>query len=393
VKFLILDTDYPDFLVWLYTQREGMERQPYAEQLRRRQESLYGVADFYARNLRKLGHEAYDIYPNNPYLQAAWARQHGVEVDGSSADAGLVPPLWHRAQGIFNGAPIHRLGSFIRQWYRGHPTFTCHYDILMAQIRYYKPDVLLNLAVVDLLNQFLKEARPYVRFMVGQHAATQLADDLDLGVYDLMISSFPPTVEYFKRKGAHARLSRLAFEPSVLSVLDPGDRKWDISFAGSFFDVHSSRTKFIESVCQRVPQFKIWSGNLSALPSHSPLHGHYMGQAWGANMYRVLQSSKITLNHHGDVAPYANNMRLFEATGVGTCLLTDWKENLKDMFEPGIEVLTYHSPDECAELIQYYLGHEEERQAVGCAGQARTLREHTYDLRMQEFVGMVGAHV
>jgi spore maturation protein CgeB len=110
-------------------------------------------------------------------------------------------------------------------------------------------------------------------------------------------------------------------------------------------------------------------------------------------MYRVLQSSKITFNHHGDVAPFANNMRLFEATGVGTCLLTDWKENLKEMFEPGKEVLTYRGPDECAELIQYYLDHEEERQAIGLAGQTRTLREHTYDLRMQEFVSMVGAHV
>jgi hypothetical protein len=393
VKFLILDTDYPDFLGSLYAQHEGMELQPYAEQLRLRQESLYGVADFYARNLRTLGHEAYDIYPNNSLLQAAWAREHGVKVEGSPAGPGSASPLWRRAKGLLSEASPRQLGSFLRRWYRGTQTFTCRYDILMAQIRYHKPDVLLNQAVVDLPSQFLKEAKPYVRFMVGQHAATPLAEDLDLGVYDLMISSFPPTLEYFKRKGARARLSRLGFEPRVLSVLGSGSRQWDISFVGSFFNVHSSRAKFIESVCRRVPQFMIWSGNLSALPPHSPLHGHYMGHAWGPNMYRVLQSSKITFNHHGDVAPFANNMRLFEATGVGTCLLTDWKENLKEMFEPGKEVLTYRSPDECAELIQYYLDHEEERQAIGLAGQTRTLREHTYDLRMQEFVSMVGAHV
>ena len=41
--------------------------------------------------------------------------------------------------------------------------------------------------------------------------------------------------------------------------------------------------------------------------------------------------------------------RLFEATGVGTLLVTDWKKNLHEMFEPGKEVIVYHSPEECAE--------------------------------------------
>ena len=37
-------------------------------------------------------------------------------------------------------------------------------------------------------------------------------------------------------------------------------------------------------------------------------------------MYRVLRQSKIALNRHSDVAEdHANNMRLYEATGVGTC--------------------------------------------------------------------------
>jgi len=107
-------------------------------------------------------------------------------------------------------------------------------------------------------------------------------------------------------------------------------------------------------------------------------------------MYDVLNRSRITLNHHGDVLPYANNMRLFEATGVGALLLTDWKNNLGEMFVPGKEVLAYRTPEECAELIRYYLTHDEERQAVARAGQARTLRDHTYYQRMQELVGIVG---
>ena len=115
-----------------------------------------------------------------------------------------------------------------------------------------------------------------------------------------------------------------------------------------------------------------------------------MGQAWGREMFEILDRSKITLNHHGDIFPYANNMRLFEATGVGTLLITDWKDNLGEMFVPDKEVLAYRTPEECAELIRYYLAHENERLAVARAGQARTLRDHTYYQRTQELLDLVG---
>jgi spore maturation protein CgeB len=102
-------------------------------------------------------------------------------------------------------------------------------------------------------------------------------------------------------------------------------------------------------------------------------------------MYGVLRNSKIAINHHIDLAgAYANNMRLFEATGVGTMLLTDWKMNIGDMFESGKEVVTYRSPEECSELVSYYLSHEDERAAIARAGQSRTLSQHTYYHRMQE---------
>ena len=85
-------------------------------------------------------------------------------------------------------------------------------------------------------------------------------------------------------------------------------------------------------------------------------------------MYQISRNSKITLNHHGEIPPYANNCRLYETTGVGSLLITDWKPDLKEMFEPGKEVIAYQNNDECAELIQYYLDHEDERKAIARAG-------------------------
>jgi spore maturation protein CgeB len=79
-------------------------------------------------------------------------------------------------------------------------------------------------------------------------------------------------------------------------------------------------------------------------------------------------------------------MRLYEATGVGSLLVTDAKSNLHELFAPDAEVVTYASADELVEKARHYLAHDDELRAVAAAGQARTLREHTYAVRMRELV-------
>ena len=74
-------------------------------------------------------------------------------------------------------------------------------------------------------------------------------------------------------------------------------------------------------------------------------------------------------------------MRLFEATGVGACLLTDSKENLGELFEPDAEVVAYRDADECVEKVRYLLGHESRRREIAAAGQRCTLRNHTFASR------------
>ena len=82
-------------------------------------------------------------------------------------------------------------------------------------------------------------------------------------------------------------------------------------------------------------------------------------------------------------------MRLYETTGVGTPLLTDWKQNLSEMFHPEAEVAAYQSAEDCVEKIGYYLKQDGERDRIARAGQERTLREHTYRQRMAQLVALV----
>lgn len=373
MKFLILNADYPSFLHWLYDQHPGLDQQSYEEQMRARMETLFGVADFYSSNLCKLGHEASTICFNNEFLQRSRAREHKAKTS---------PKYDWR----------FRLRRGIVPWLDRVCNDKWMYEILAAQIESYKPDVLLNQAIPWIDARFLSDIKPHTRLLVGQHAANLpplLADDMNFDCYDLVISSFPPTVDFFRQRQIPAELNRLAFEPRVLDYLRPAQNSFDVTFVGNFHQVHSSRVSFLESVCYRIPQTRVWGESVERLSPDSPIRRCYVGQAWGREMYQILAESKMTLNHHGDIPPYANNLRLFEATGVGTLLITDWKENLPEMFEPGKEVVVYRSVDECVELIKYHLEHPVEREGIARAGQQRTLMDHTYYRRMQEFVDIV----
>ena len=398
MRFLILNFSHPKFPSWLYTQHPGLENQPYGEQIRVWNESMYFRADFYSENLRKLGHEAHEIHAENEFLQRAWAREQGLGIEVPKPATLRARRVLLRSRQIAGNSPLRYIQPLFRpllRWLVRQGSW--YYDILAAQIKHYKPDILLNTSVYLISSAFLKTMKPYVGLLVAQIAAGPFCKPLpkseDSPYYDLIVSSFPPTVQLFCGKGVPAELLRLGFEPRALSHLKEDENiPIPISFVGSVPFMHPSRIRFLENLCTRL-DIQVWAPGVEALQRRSAIRKAYMGHAWGLQMYQILARSKITLNHHGDIPPYANNMRLFEATGVGTLLITDWKENLHELFEPGKEVVAYRSAEECAELIQYYLDHEAEREAIARAGQQRTLKDHTYFQRMAELVDIVSTHL
>jgi spore maturation protein CgeB len=90
---------------------------------------------------------------------------------------------------------------------------------------------------------------------------------------------------------------------------------------------------------------------------------------------------------------FANNMRLYETTGVGTMLLTDRKTNLGELFKVGKEIEDYGSKEELVEKINYYLKYDKKRKDIATAGQKRTLRDHTYKKRMTELIRILERYI
>jgi len=372
-RILILDTYYPAFLRSFYSKHGGLEGQAYREQWWALMDQCFATADFYSFNLKKLGHESEEVIANCEPLQREWARENGLSVERR------WPMLtFRRKYGL--PVPVFRRDD---KWL---------FNVLLAQVEAYKPDVLYVQNIAWLPQNVLRQAKEHARLVVGQHATTLPQQEVCCG-YDLILSSLPNVVAHFRRIGVRSEFLALGFEASVLERLN-GDGLKQVVHVGGYGPIHDERNQLLEQVAQKV-YVDFWGYGVRNLALDSPIRQRYRGEAWGLDMYNIRHSSRITLTKHitSVAGRYANNATLFEATGVGTCLVTDMKNNLHELFEPDREVAAYTCAEDCIEKVRYLLEHEDERAAIAKAGQERTLREHTYYQRMQELVDIVERHL
>ena len=241
-------------------------------------------------------------------------------------------------------------------------------------------------------SHFLGEVKGYYRIAVGQHAATPL--NSDISAYDLVLSSLPNQVDFFRQQGLKSELFKLGFEPRVAEYLLPSQKIHDISFVGGLGGFHSERTHILEALAENF-NVRVWGYGLDRLDTNSNLRRLHQGSLWGKEMYQVLHDSKIVFNGHSDLVDryFANNMRLYEATGVGSLLLTDHKPNLNGIFEVDKEIIAYKNMTECIELATHYLTNEKDRVEIARNGHQRTLNEHTWHQRMEELVGIASQYM
>jgi spore maturation protein CgeB len=125
--------------------------------------------------------------------------------------------------------------------------------------------------------------------------------------------------------------------------------------------------------------------------------------AWPKNVRRIVHlqpefhpyfysSSLFTLNLTRDAmveAGYSPSVRLFEAAGCGSAIISDEWLGLDTFFNPNEEILLARS---CADVISYLknVGENEARQ-IGLRAQERVLAEHSAQRRAIEFEEIVGA--
>jgi ubiquinone/menaquinone biosynthesis C-methylase UbiE/predicted O-methyltransferase YrrM len=338
---IFLNTYYPQFLENHYRANPDLLDASYEQQKSALQSKCFGDSDFYSEAMIKARWSAADLIVNCMSLQRTWADENGFE---------------------------------------GHSDGL---EVAVEQIRRLHPEVLYFQDLGVASQSFVSAVRPYTELICGQ-IASRIPPGADLGGFDIIFSSFPHFVQRFRHMGIASYHQPLAFEPRALGQLPACERRYDVTFLGGVSLEHKGRIELLEYLAERLP-IEFWGYGVEMLPANSWMRKQYHGEAWGLEMFSVLQESFITINQHSEVAEnYANNMRLFEATGCGALLITDYKDNLHTLFEVGEEIVAYRSPEECVALVQYYLAHPQEAQAIARAGQARTLRDHTYGKRLQK---------
>jgi spore maturation protein CgeB len=300
-------------------------------------------------------------------------------------------------------------------------------EIGKEKIIRFKPDIIFCFAPPSYLtNNFLKELVSSVEKkpkLIAWYGAN-VGDEKIFYFFDLTLSNSKHLVKRLRKKGINSDFLGHSFDPIILNRIKiPPNRINRVSFFGNL-DLTSrdfnERTRLLEKISDETGkldvygQFSIFSNhqrikyklletrsnlcrivkkvlpfnkldywaNPSNLPTpplalssnferkiKKPLYGH--------GMFEKLSSYKIALNYHNQhTGDNACNMRLFEATGVGCALLTDYKSDLSDYFEEGKEIFSYKSYDDLIEKINYMIANPKDIEVISKNAQKRCLKNH-----------------
>ncbi|MDP1578745.1 MAG: glycosyltransferase [Candidatus Didemnitutus sp.] len=241
---------------------------------------------------------------------------------------------------------------------------------------------------------------------IGRHSR-QISDESDL-----VLTCLQSSAKFYAEQGANSHWMMFGFEPSILERLPIVTESVELSFVGGLElrIGHQERAKTLAKLAAELP-IATW---ISGIPGDRTMmrqwasflrHGEWRGfsefptaalaarrlrlqnrgELFGIKMFSQLAASRMTLNIHIAAAgEQAANIRLFESTGVGTCLVTDWKPNLPQLFEVDREIVTFRNVEEAREKITFLLTHEAERRAIAERGHKRCLASHNYGDRLRE---------
>jgi hypothetical protein len=376
----------------VYERNAGLASRPYAEQLATVCDDMSQYAGAMRRTMAPLGYDVTEVYTDVEPLQRAWARENDVawtprwRQSIPLAQARLIQPtiVWsYDSRNLdFNvlaemrrAVPsIKMITGFICSPSYDVATFK-EYDFLLtctdeylaafrsAGLTTYKTTHVFDRAVLDRIDLDVPRTREVV---FSGAVARQQAGHLEREqILERMVEI--PGVELF---------CPTADLTNLRDIADTNARR-----AVYLAQRTLERLRFSESGRRRLPfigKAATWK-EMPMRQINPRLYPFMQPPRYGCEMFQLLRSAKVVIDCVATAE--AANMRLFEATGIGSCLLTSWRPNLRHLFELDAEIVAYKSADECAEKAKWLLAHPVERERIAAAGQARTLRDYTFEHR------------
>lgn len=400
-SLLKITSFYKDFLTGYYLSNPDITGKSFDVQYKHLMDQGYGYSDYFPRYLAK-NHDirSFEYVYNAEPLQQAWARENGCAFSGD--------------------------------------------ELLLEQIARFQPEVLFFQNSTSFHSGFferVKEKVKSVKLLVGHICSPYTAANMEaFRHFDLMLTCSEKFRTELLEQGISSYLFPHAFEASLVPdhALKQAPEN-DIIFVGSLLgrsEFHRTRIEYIEEILRRGLPLKMYGmieedawpllkakqavylvvkaaeklgmkGHLKsqglrkiAQLNEMPVKAHYSeaikqgiirDQLYGKDMLEELSGHAISFNIHARVAgDYAANIRMFEATGAGSLLVTDHKQNISELFEPGEEILTYRDREECMEKLRWALDNPEKAAEIAARGKERTLKDHSVEKRVDLLMEILG---
>ncbi len=300
-----------------------------------------------------------------------------------------------------------------KKWLKEYGNKDSKETILIQQIKYYKPDFIYigNADLVDhnFIENIKKNSNVKKIFCFNCAPLTKKIMQ-NLKNVDGIITC---TQGYKQKISNHLKkkvlLMRHSFDKNYQLQNENKYRNIDITFIGSLFlneGLHAKRVSLIYRLMKNFKNtyiainfsnyfFLYFSFNILKsiflFKIHKDIFFYYKllyvyifskKAIFGNKMMNILKSSKILVNTHIDDTEYAGNMRLFEGTGMGCLVLTDFKKDLDKIFQIKKEIEIFTSDNDLVEKCKYFLKNEKELSNISKNGNLRTLTDHTYEQRV-----------
>lgn len=204
----------------------------------------------------------------------------------------------------------------------------------------------------------------------------------ELPIYDEIYSFSNVTTQFF-RNTKKLPASFVPFGAKKLNLNKIIQQSNEVLFVGS---CDLRRIFLLENIKDHVTIYgDRWQRNYPLISDDLKKQIHDVA-VWGDQLHQLLADSKIVLNitrtqFYG--AETGINLRIFEALAAGCFLLTDYCDEIAELFEIGKEIEVFRSSQELVEKVNYYLAHPAKRQEIADYGYQQFLNKHTWDIRVK----------
>lgn len=283
--------------------------------------------------------------------------------------------------------------------------------IVREQIEKFQPNICILYSPETFDTAFIsqiKERNPGI--IIGGYDGMDRQNTRLYDGYDFVVTCSEYISRYYSANGIATYPMKFGFDPDVLNKTVVRSKKYQTSFSGSIFpNIHDDRFELLSFLQKSTsvtvasdyassPNKTLFSRHvfrqLKSLPfsrisDYLRLYLHNVGPLFGIEMFQFLRDSQLVLNMHGDKIHFAANIRLYETTGIGSCLLTDWKENISDLFEPDKEILTFKTKEEALDKILYCKSNPSFASSIAVKGQKRALSCYSYRQIVPDVISFV----